>query len=362
MVSGLKPLVAAAWLAVVVLAGSVLIGGRDVLIPFALAALIWQLINAVAGRLRKIPVIGRFGGNWLALTLGVVVIGLALGLAIDLIVVNVGAVSAAAPTYEANLLAMLGRVASALALPEPASLGPLVGQIDLDVWIRRVSIALAGFVGSIGLVSLYLAFMLLEQASFDRKIDALFPDPGKAASARRLLGQLGRRVERYLWVKTIFSIAIAALSWVVLVAVGCNQAAFWALIIFMMNYVPILGTFLGVALPSLLVLLQFGTLGPFIVSVVALSAVQVTLGTVLEPRLMGSTLNLSPVVIVVSLAVWGSLWGLAGMFLCVPIMVIITIVCAHFTATRPIAILLSGTGELDNEVPMALDGSRPESS
>ncbi len=236
MSTGLKPLLAAAWLAVVILSGSVLIGGRDVLIPFALAALIWQLINATAARCRKIPLIGRFGGNWLALTLGVLATGLALSLVVDLIVANVGAVSAAAPAYEANLLALLGRGADLLGLPHPLSLGPLVGQIDLEVWIRRISIALAGFVGSIGLVALYVAFMMLEQASFDRKIDALFPDPVKAASARRLLGHLGHRVERYLWVKTVFSIATAALSWCVLAAVGCAQAPFWALIIFMLNY------------------------------------------------------------------------------------------------------------------------------
>ena len=105
--------------------GSVLIGGRDVLIPFALAALIWQLINAFAARCGKIPLVGRLGGNWLALTLGVVVIGLALSLVVDLIVLNVGAVSAAAPAYEANLLALLGRGAHLLGLPQPASLGPL---------------------------------------------------------------------------------------------------------------------------------------------------------------------------------------------------------------------------------------------
>jgi predicted PurR-regulated permease PerM len=354
--SGLKPLLVAAWLVTVIFLGLVLIGGRDVLIPFALAALIWQLINAFAARCRKIPVVGRFGGNWLALTLGVIVIGLALSLVVDLIVVNVGAVSAAAPAYEANLLALLARGADLLGLPQPPSLGPLVGQVELDVWIRRISIALAGFVGSIGLVALYVAFLLLEQASFDRKVEALFPDHRKAASARRLLGHLGRCVERYLWVKTVFSAAIAALSWCVLAAVGCSQASFWALIIFMFNYVPIIGTFFGVAFPALLVLLQFGSIGPFLVAVIGLTTIQIGLGTLLEPRMMGSTLNLSPVVIVVSLAVWGSLWGIAGMFLCVPIMVIAMIVCAHFGPTRPIAIVLSGTGRLDEEIPSPLPG------
>ena len=350
MLSGVRLFQAAAWLIIVALVGLVLIGGREVLVRLALAVLVWQLINAVATRYRSVRIGGWTPGRWSALLLSVLTIAVALGLVVDLIVSNVGAVSASAPAYEANLLALVARVAVLFGLPHPETLAPLVGQIDLAIWIRTISLALLSFASNIGLVALYVAFMLLEQATFDRKIDALFPDPVRAASVRRLLGQIEQRIERYLWVKTIFSLATAVLSWCVLTAVGCQQAGFWALIIFMINYIPIVGSFFGVLFPSLLVLVQFGTLGPFVATVVGLSAIQVSLGNVLEPRLMGSSLNLSPVVIVVSLAVWGSIWGIAGMFLCVPIMVSIVIVCAHFAPTRPVAILLSADGQLDPEV------------
>jgi AI-2 transport protein TqsA len=66
---------------------------------------------------------------------------------------------------------------------------------------------------------------------------------------------------------------------------------------------------------------------------------------------MGSSLNLSPLAILVALSVWGGLWGLAGMFLCVPITVIVMIACAQFEATRPLAILLSARGDLGGDVP-----------
>lgn len=352
MSSSLKPIVAAAWLLMLVLAGEILIGGRDVLVRLALAVLLWQLINAIAAGYRRIRIRGWAAGTWQALALGVLTIVVALLIVVDLIVDNVGAVSAAAPIYQANLLALLPHLANLIGMPPPESLGPLVGQINLAVWIRTISFAVVSFTSNIGLVALYVAFMLFEQATFDKKISALFPEPQKAASVRGLLSLIEARVERYLWVKTIFSLATAALSWCVLTAVGCNQPGFWALIIFMINYIPIVGSFFGVLFPSLLVLVQFGTFGPFIATVIGLAAIQVSLGNVLEPRLMGRSLNLSPVVIVVSLAVWGGIWGIAGMFLCVPIMVIIVTVCAHFDTTRPVAILLSADGQLDAPTPL----------
>ena len=112
-------------------------------------------------------------------------ISLALWLVVNLIVSNVGAVSANASVFEANLLALLPRIAGLFGLPAPESVGDLVDQIELDVLIRSMTATLAGFVGSIGLVALYVAFMLVEQETFDRKIDALFADPEKAAAAAR---------------------------------------------------------------------------------------------------------------------------------------------------------------------------------
>lgn len=347
----LKPLTTAALLALVLLVGGVLVAGRDVLIPLALSVLIWQLINAIAARYRKLSFGGEAVAGWVRIGVGVGTIVVAAILVTNLIVANVGSVSASAPLFQANLLALIPRVADILGLPAPTSLSQLIGQIELDAWIRGLAATLASLAGNLGLIAIYVAFMLVEQRTFDAKIDALFPDPEKAARVRKILGHIERRIERYLWIKTLMSLATGFLSWVVLVAVGCQNAAFWGLVVFMLNYIPIIGSFLGVLLPALLTLVQFGTFGPFLFVVVSLGLIQFGFGNVLEPKLMGNSLNLSPVVLVVALAVWGSLWGVAGMFLCVPIMVIIMIVCAHFHATRPIAILLSATGRLDKDIP-----------
>jgi AI-2 transport protein TqsA len=101
---------------------------------------------------------------------------------------------------------------------------------------------------------------------------------------------------------------------------------------------------LGVVFPSLLALVQFSTIGPFVAVVVLLSVTQFVIGNVVEPKLMGGKLNLSPLVVIFSLVLWGKLWGVPGMFLCVPLTVIAMIVMGTFERTRPVAVLLSADG------------------
>ncbi|MDP4880420.1 MAG: AI-2E family transporter, partial [Opitutales bacterium] len=110
-----------------------------------------------------------------------------------------------------------------------------------------------------------------------------------------------------------------------------------------------------------LTLVQFDTLGPFIITASVLTALQFCIGSLLEPKLMGNRLNLSPIVILLSLGLWGSIWGIPGMFLCVPITVIIMIICSYFPSSRPVAILLSGNGELTVGARRALGSTKEES-
>ena len=110
--------------------------------------------------------------------------------------------------------------------------------------------------------------------------------------------------------------------------------------------VPAVGSILAIAAPSLLALVQFDSLTPFLTVLLVFGTIQVVMSNVVEPAMMGRSLNLSPLVVIVSLVVWGTMWGVVGMFLCVPIMVVLMIVFAHFETTRPVAVLLSSNGEI----------------
>ena len=103
---------------------------------------------------------------------------------------------------------------------------------------------------------------------------------------------------------------------------------------------------MGVAFPAILALVQFDTFTPFVILVATLGAVQFVVGNVVEPRLMGSSLNLSPLVVILSLSLWGQLWGVVGMFLSVPLTVITMIILSNFSATQPFAVALSQDGQI----------------
>jgi predicted PurR-regulated permease PerM len=117
-------------------------------------------------------------------------------------------------------------------------------------------------------------------------------------------------------------------------------------LLFLTYFIPTIGTPLAILGPALFALVQFETLTPFLIVVLGNLALQLVLANFIEPTMMGRSLNLSPFVSIVALVVFGAIWGLVGMVLCVPILVSIVIVLAHFERTRGLAILLSAKGEI----------------
>jgi AI-2 transport protein TqsA len=320
-----------------------LVEGRSLLIPFAIAVMIWYLINAL-----KRTVEQRTGAKgWVSMTLSIVAIVVGIALIVQLISGNIAAVSAAAPNYQANVEKFLESAMALVGMDKVPSLQQLTEQFDVRSFIRGVAGAAADVAGNTGLIIIYVLFLLIEQRTFRPKIRAIFTDRQREREVIAILDDIQRRTQAYVAVKTILSVATGVVSWVILVVVGVDFAGFWAFLIFLLNYIPTIGSLIGVVFPALLTLVQFATAGPFLVVTIGLGLTQFVFGNVLEPRMMGKSLNLSPLVVIVSLAVWGSIWGVTGMFLCVPITVVMMIVLAEFPQTRPIAILLSATGRIE---------------
>jgi predicted PurR-regulated permease PerM len=130
-------------------------------------------------------------------------------------------------------------------------------------------------------------------------------------------------------------------------AFGVDFALFWAVVIGLFNYIPYVGSFVGVFFPVVLSLGQFGSLWLTLALCGALTAAQIAVGNFLDPWLVGRRVNLSPLVVIVSLVFWVSLWGLPGAILAVPLTSAVAIICAAFPASRPIAVLLSAGTDLD---------------
>jgi AI-2 transport protein TqsA len=320
--------------------------GQSILLPFVIALFVWYLINALATVSRGIHIGGTTLPPSLRFGAAIVILALLSWLAVTLVASNINQLAAAAPRYEQNLRLLVNRAGAVMGYDELPHLFVLFEGERLATLLRNLAGALTYLVGIVGTVAIYVVFLLLEQHSFNSKIAALFPDADREARVHRILERVGAQVESYVWLKTVMSALPALVSYVVMKIVGLDMAEFWALLIFGMNYIPYFGAWLGVIIPTILAAIQFGTLAPVLWIAGALTIVQFTTGSILEPRIMGQGLNLSPVVMLLSLAFWGTIWGVVGMFMAVPLMVVIMIVCSHVEATRPIAVLMSANGEV----------------
>lgn len=323
----------------------VLVVGKAFLVPLAVALMIWYVINALSRTFVKIiPKVRK--PNWLTLLLALVSIGLFFSLAIDMVSNNIAQVNAAAPSYKANFDKLIGSLTSN---PRFASLPNVVDMakgIEIAPLISTLASTFTSMIGNISLVLFYVMFMLLEQGTFRKKIRAIFPEQKRRSSIMSILSHAQEDIQTYLWIKTVTSSITGVISYLILIWVGVDFAGFWAFTIFMLNYIPTIGSIIATLFPAVLALIQFDTLAQFFIVLAAVGAVQVMVGNFLEPKLMGNTLNVSPLVVMLSLTLWGSIWGVAGMFLSVPITVMLLIIFAHFDKTRYLAILLSGDGNL----------------
>jgi AI-2 transport protein TqsA len=152
-------------------------------------------------------------------------------------------------------------------------------------------------------------------------------------------------LERYLWIQTLCGGIIAVGSWALMMAIGLEDSFFWAFLIFVIFYIPIVGAAVGIAAPAVFALLQFPTPWPAVFLALTLFGLAFIVGNILLPRLQGKSLNIDPVMILLSLAFWGSIWGVTGMFLSTPLTLLVMVILAQFEGTRWIAVLLSADGD-----------------
>jgi AI-2 transport protein TqsA len=183
----------------------------------------------------------------------------------------------------------------------------------------------------------------VEQVNFRRKLTVIF---GEGDRLRSVLGQIDRDIRVYIRIKTTLAVTTSVLAYAVMAWVGVDFAAFWAVMVFFFYFIPTVGSILAIVAPAVLTLVQFDHLSPFLIVLFVIGTIQIVVANIVEPAVMGRSLNLSPLVVIFSLVVWGTIWGVVGMFLCVPIMVVLLIVLAHFKATHPLAVLLSADGKV----------------
>ncbi len=330
-------------IALVIMVGWLLVNGKGLLLPIFTAIISVYILNSCVMALTRLPVVG-----WLpvwSLRLIVLMVFTACIIGMMLVVsVTVDQLLTVAPTYQQNLESLLARLTTFFGVRTDPTWEEIraatIGQVDLRGLLAYLLASLTSIGGSIFLVVVYAAFLFGERASFGAKLDAAFPRT-QATQTREMIGDINARIGEYLAVKTLINIILGLVSWGILWAMNVDFALFWAVMIGLMNYIPYVGSLIGVAFPVVLSLAQFGAVLPSLLLAALLTSAQMYVGNALEPRMIGRQLNLSPFVVLVALSLWTTLWGIPGAILAIPMTSMITIICAGFPDTRFVAILLA---------------------
>ena len=330
--------------------GWVLHVGKPIFVPAVFGAVVVYVIVGLADALGRLPGPGRMLPSWLRYLVSFAVIGLIGFLFAYLVMANRERALALAPQYQQSLLAAIQSVAVYFGFEAEPTWATLRQDLLARINLQRLFGSLLTSVGSIVLtfvvVLLYATFLLLERGNFEAKLANLSDDPVRVARIRQVIGAINQRIGSYLALKTLISLLLGVMSYVVMRLFGLEFAALWAVLAAVLNFIPYVGSVLGVVFPVLMAIVQFGDLGTILTILLSLTVLQFGIGNFLDPYLMGNSLNLSPFAILISLAVWSELWGVPGAFLAVPITAIVTIVFSEFPGTRPIAVLLSRSGRL----------------
>ncbi len=331
----------------VVVAGAALRWLGDILTPLALAVFLMVMIDSFARVMRnRAPRVPAAAVYPLVIALFVLGFGLTAYLVGSNTTTFVGRLLGDAP----RLNALMTRIGGALHLKTPSTIGQLFGDLDPSKYLGGLAEQLQGFASHAVFVGIYLGFLLASRHGFRHKADRLFPNLEERQHAVQVFVRIRDGVERYLWIQTVFGLGVAVASWGLMAAVGLDSPVFWAFLIFISSFIPIIGGLVGILLPPLFAVVQFDTYWQAATLLVTLFLAQFIAGNILLPRMQGKSLNLDPVVVLLALTLWGAIWGVPGMFLSTPLTVMAMVILVQFSSTKWIAILLSGDGDPEDAI------------
>ncbi|MFT4627383.1 MAG: AI-2 transport protein TqsA [Myxococcota bacterium] len=322
----------------------------EILLPLLFAVFLSIVALPVVGALRRVGL-----PNGLAIAVVVLAVAGALVGASAGIAGTVRSFSAALPRYEGpfqelvqNTLAQLETSGIRL---EGRDLSQYLSPNAIMAMVGQTVNAVVGILARVLIVTVTMTFILLEASELTRKLRVALGD-GAEGGLVGALSVAGAQVQRYLLIKTSVSAVTGLLAGLWCNAMGVDFPLLWGTLAFLLNYIPSIGSIVAAVPPILLGTVQHG---PFTAVAVLFGyiIINVALGNFLEPRLLGRSLGLSPLVVFVSLLFWGWVWGPVGMLFCVPMTVIFKIVLENYGDTRWLAVLLGPAREIDRFVGSA---------
>ena len=341
-------------LTVIVLAAVLKVTGTF-LVPVTIAmfvSLVFEPLIVTLNTKFKIPWIA---GIFIVLTLVIVSVWIIASLLLS----SIRTIIDLYPRYEERFTVIYKAIAGLFALPynaESTLFQNLWGQLGIRQTLRNFAFSLSNslivFFKDLLLVLLFAVFFLLDLRYLRQKLDFAFGD-GSKGKAALIITDIIQQVTRYMSVKFFISLLTGVLIFLGTFAVGMGFPILWGFLAFILNFIPNFGSILSGVLTSVFALVQFWPKpAPVVFVAVLMCAVNFILGNIIEPRVQGRHLGLSPFIIIVSLSFWGWLWGFTGLILAVPMMVILKIICENVSILHPAAVLMGNytyTHELQKE-------------
>lgn len=318
--------------------GFVLQQAQSVILPLIIAWLLSFIltpaVNMMAGR--RIP-------RPLAILLVLVLLIGILYIAIIFLNGRISAVITAFPKYHSRFNEITQLIGNRLNLSHNP-LADVNWMVTLRTFLVKLSGSLLFILNNLVLVVIFLVFILLGHPYLRFKIKKALSDEN-AAKVTVIINAISSQFSRYLVVQFIISLVTGILVWLSLTVIGVDFAVTWGALAFLLNFIPTIGSIISAVPPILLAFIQFFPgFWPGVATLIALLTIHMVIGGAISPKVVGDRLNLSPVVILMSLLFWGWLWGIIGALLSVPIASAVKILCENVEELRPISIMM-GSGK-----------------
>ena len=330
----------------VIAIGMVLYQARAIVLPFALALFISYILNPLITffEKRRVPV-------FVSIIFAVIITFLLLGLLGVLINTSIQSFAEEFPKYEKRLDLILKKVMEFINIPPTVFSGDMeatdrtqllnaLNNLSITGIITQLFRSITKFLSNTLLVLLCLIFILMGRNQLITKLDKAFK-PALAERLSNICTNINLQIQKYILAKTIISLITALLATVVLVLFGVEFALIWGILTFLLNFIPNIGSFIATLLPLSIAFIQFENSIMILWIALCLIGIQFVMGNILDPRFVGRSINLSPLVVLFSLIFWGWLLGMVGMFLAVPLTVVIKIIFENIDSLRFMSVLMS---------------------
>jgi len=325
---------------------AMLIIGKQILIPLIFAFLIWLLMREIKLIIDRNNFIKTKIPNWLKYLFITLLFFTTTFFLANIVIHNILNLSKALQIYYPQLKEYLAKMSQYFNVDLSQIFLNHLNKINFGEWISRVISSLSNILGTAIIVLFYVIFIFLESSHFSSKITKAFSKNNASGKIFSVLKEIEGSIMHYIGLKTLTSFITGILSYFALSIIGVEYAPFWAFLIFILNFIPNIGSIVATLFPTIYSLLQYGDMFHILSVLIILSAIQIVIGNFIEPKWMGDSLNISALVTIIALIFWGAIWGVVGMILSVPITVIIVNICSKFPETKALAVMLSDKGKI----------------